>query len=235
MAATKKATTTRKAAAPKTAPVKRAVAKRTSAAKRTAKKTPAAASAAAKKTPAAATAAAKKATASTTDSPTSFVQTAAAKADGAIRSLPTIDFSKLDLDALKQLDPRNIDFGKLDPRNVDGPDFDVTKLVEAARDAAYTLVGFGVLAIQRAQVQRREFADSIGERFGANRKQVEELIASFEARLNSFDDAVEARLDEIVGKVGPKLPEQAETALNQVHSVAKSARRQVRSLLRSAA
>ena len=224
MAATKKATTTRKAAAPKTAPVKRTVAKKTSAAKRTAKKTPAAASAAA-----------KKATASTTDSPTSFVQTAAAKADGAIRSLPTIDFSKLDLDALKQLDPRNIDFSRLDPRNVERADFDVTKLVEAARDAAYTLVGFGVLAIQRAQVQRREFADSIGERFGANRMQVEELIASFEARLTSFDDAIEARLDEIVGKVGPKLPEQAETALNQVHSVAKSARRQVRSLLRSAA
>ena len=146
-----------------------------------------------------------------------------------------MDFTKLDLDALKQLDPRNIDFSKLDPRNIDMPEFDVAKLVEAARDAAYTIVGFGVLAIQRAQVQRRELAESISERFGANRKQVEELIASFEARLTSFDDAFEARLDEIVGRIGPRLPEQGETVLNQVHSVAKSARKQVRSLLRSAA
>ena len=84
------------------------------------------------------------------------------------------------------------------------------KLVEAVRDAAYTIVGFGVLAVQRAQVQRREFAETISARFGTNRKQVEELIASFESRITKFDEAIEARIDEAVKTIGPKLPEQAE-------------------------
>src|SRR6478735_3807849 len=120
-------------------------------------------------------------------------------------------------------------------RKVAVPEFDVHKLVEAVRDAAYTIVGFGVLAVQRAQVQRREFAETISARFGTNRKQVEELIASFEGRIIKFDEAIEARIDEAVKTIGPKLPEQAETVLNQVHSVAKSARQQVRSLLSTAA
>ena len=38
-----------------------------------------------------------------------------------------------------------------------------------------------------------------------------------------------------LGLPDPNLPESAESVLNQVHSVAKSARKQVRSLLRSAA
>ncbi|MFT3853023.1 MAG: hypothetical protein QM733_09825 [Ilumatobacteraceae bacterium] len=211
-----------------------AAAKKSTAAKAPAAKKAAVKRTATRKTAPRKTAAAPKA-AAPSETAASFMETAAAKAEEALKAMPTIDLSKLDLDAIKQLDPRNIDFSKLDPRNVERPDFDLAKMVEAARDAAYTVVGFGVLAIQRAQVQRRELAESISERFGANRTQVEELIASFEARLTSFDESFEARMDEIVGKIGPKLPEQAETALNQVHSVAKSARQQVRSLLRPAA
>ena len=165
----------------------------------------------------------------------SFIDAAAAKAEAAIKSLPTVDFTKFDLEALKQLDPRNIDLSKLDLRNAERPDVDVSKLVEAVRDAAYTLVGFGVLAVQRAQVRRREMAETISTRFGADRQQIEELISSFESRLTAFDEAFEARIDALVSKVGPSLPEPAESVLNQVHSVAKSARKQVRSLLRTAA
>ena len=112
---------------------------------------------------------------------------------------------------------------------------DGQKLLGAARDAAYVMVGFGVLAIQKAQVRRRELASSIGDRFGANKQQVEELIAAFESRLTRFDDAVEARVDQAVERLAQRLPDQAELLLNQVHSVAKTARQQVRSLLRSAA
>src|SRR6476619_6013776 len=164
-------------------------------------------------------AAAKQAATTAAAKEQSFVETAAAKAEEALKSFPTVDLTKLDLDSLKQLDPRNIDFSKLDPRNAEMPEFDMHKLVEAVRDAAYTIVGFGVLAVQRAQVQRREFAETISARFVTNRKQVEELIASFESRITKFDEAIEARIDEAVKTIGPKLPEQAETVLNQVHSV----------------
>jgi hypothetical protein len=209
----------------------------------TAKKTTPRSTTAAKKTatkrtttrPAAAKKATPKAAPTATPGESSFVATAAAKAEEAMKAFPTPDLTKLDLDALKQLDPRNIDFSKLDPRNAELPDVDLHKLVEAARDAAYTLIGFGVLAVQRAQVQRRELAETISSRFGANRKQVEDLIAAFESRLGKLDEAFEARLDEAVKAIGPRLPEQAETVLNQVHSVARSARQQVRGLLSSAA
>ncbi len=40
--------------------------------------------------------------------------------------------------------------------NFDLPGVDVDRLAAVAKDAAYVAVGFGVLAVQRAQVRRRE-------------------------------------------------------------------------------
>jgi hypothetical protein len=157
-------------------------------------------------------------------------ETAAAKATAALKSFP-IDFSKFDVETLRQLDPRKIDWSKIDWSSIERPDLDRQKLLGAARDAAYVVVGFGVLAVQRAQVRRRELADSISERFGANRKQVEDLIAGFETRLTNIDDAVEARLDHAIEMIGERLPDPAETLLNQVHNVAKTARRRARGML----
>jgi hypothetical protein len=167
--------------------------------------------------------------------PSSFLDNAAAKATEALKSLPTIDFSNFDLDTLKQLDPRKIEWSKLDISNIEMPDLDRDKLFGAVRDAAYVMVGFGVLAFQQAQVRRREMADAIGDRFGSNRKQMEELIATYEARLTKLDEAIEARVDHAVGLLGERLPDQAETLLYQVNSVAKSARKQMRGLLSTAA
>lgn len=222
MAATK-APATKKVAATKSPAAKTTATKTTAAKRTTARKTTTAKKTAAKKTAAPSAAA------------TSFAETAAAKAEAAIKSFPSVDFSKLDLSKidLPKVDAETLK--QLDPRNIELPDFDLAKVVEAARDAAYTLVGFGVLAVQRVQVQRRELAESISERFGGNRSQIEELIAAFEARLATFEETFEARLDGVVGKIGPRLPEQGEAVLNQVHSVAKSARAQVRNLLRNAA
>ncbi len=236
MAAAKKASTTTATVAKKaTAATKSTARKATAATKSTARKATATRTPTKRTVAKKATTAAKKTATTVKSESSSFIDAAAAKAEAAIKSLPTVDFTKFDLEALKQLDPRNIDLSKLDPRNVERPDVDVSKLVEAARDAAYTIVGFGVLAIQRAQVRRQEMAETISTRFGTDRQQIEELISSFESRLNAFDDAVEARIDALVGKVGPNLPESAESVLNQVHSVAKSARKQVRSLMRTAA
>lgn len=160
----------------------------------------------------------------------SVAETAAARATAALKSFPSIDFSNFDVDTLKQLDPRKIDWSKIEI-----PEIDRHKLLGATRDAAYVMVGFGVLAVQRAQVRRREFADTISNRFGSNKQQVEDLVAAFEARITKLDDAIESRVDHAVAMFGDRLPDQAELLLNQAHSVAKTARKQVRGLISNAA
>jgi hypothetical protein len=158
----------------------------------------------------------------------SLLDAAAARAAAVIDSFPSIDFSNFDVDSLRQLDPRKIEWDK-----IDRPDLDPRKIVDTARDAAYVMVGFGVLAVQRGQVRRRELTTAISDRLGADRHQVEEAISAFETRLTKFDDAVEARVDHALDMIGERLPDQAETLLKQVNSVAKTARRQVRGMLLS--
>lgn len=196
----------------------------------TAKKGTAVTTAAKKKTATRKATAAKPATskaAPTTPATTPpATRTAQTVADRAATALKSIDFSAFDLDALKKLDPRNIDWSKMDLPEVDG-----RKLLDAVRDAAYVTVGLGVLAVQKANVARGELATRIADRFGADSGQIEELISSFESRIVSFDDAIQNRVDETVAKVGERLPAPAASLLNQAHSVAKTARTQVRSMV----
>ncbi len=153
-------------------------------------------------------------------------------------SFPSFDFSKLDLSNIKL--PR-IDADKL--RNmqmptIDLPGVDSEKLFTALRDAAYVTIGFGVLAVQQAQVRRRELVATLSERFGTSKGQIDELLASFEARLGGLDeriDALETTIDSAVEKLEAKLPEQAGALLGQAHDIAKAARKQVRGLVRNAA
>ena len=57
----------------------------------------------------------------------------------------------------------------LDPTRVDLTDFDVTaiagrvtdRVTDLAKDATYVTVGLGLLAVQRAQVRRREIERSL--------------------------------------------------------------------------
>lgn len=76
-------------------------------------------------------------------------------------------------------------------------------LLERARDAAYTAVGFGVLAFQRLQVERRQLAKdlytSVGGKPGVRRM------------ARQVDKAVDPVLD----SVEEKLPEQARRAFRQ--------------------
>jgi hypothetical protein len=70
---------------------------------------------------------------------------------------PTIDLSNVDLrrfDTVRDLAGRVADAVS---------DVDVDEATRIAREATYTLVGFGVLAFQRAQVQRRAIVDSLQE------------------------------------------------------------------------
>ncbi|MCB0981786.1 MAG: hypothetical protein H6513_13490 [Acidimicrobiaceae bacterium] len=140
-------------------------------------------------------------------------------------TFPNLDFSALDAGKLAELDD---------------------KIAAAVRDAAYVAIGFGVLAVQQAQVRRRELVSALNKRFGDGpnqmsdqvKRQVEDLVRSLEDRLGSFDerlDAFEATLDKAVGHLEERLPEQAATVVGQAHDLAKAARKQVRGLIRSAA
>ena len=60
-----------------------------------------------------------------------------------IPTFPSIDLSKLDLSKIKL-------------PSFDRSAVDTDKLVALVRDAAYVVIGFGVLTVQQAQVRRRE-------------------------------------------------------------------------------
>ncbi len=150
---------------------------------------------------------------------------------------PSIDFSSLDLSKFDINELRKVDFSKFVP-NIDLSAIDTDKLTAAVRDAAYITVGFGVLAVQKAQDVRHELVRTISDRFGASKPYVEKLLGTFEAGLARYDEqvaAVEARVDTVVDKIGDILPEQAGALLEQARDFTKDARKQVRELLRTAA
>lgn len=129
----------------------------------------------------------------------------------------------------------NIDFSGLDAGKL--ADLD-DKLVAALRDAAYITIGFGVLAVQQAQVRRREIVQALSQRFGTSRTQMDEVLANMEAQLAKIDerfDALDGKLDAAVEKFEERLPDQAAALVGQAHDLAKAARKQVRGLIRTAA
>lgn len=108
------------------------------------------------------------------------------------------------------------------------------KLVTAVRDAAYVTVGFGVLALQQAQVRRREVVRGIATRFGASKTQVEQMLAKFETQFAKLDArvvAMETKIDAGVEKFEERLPHQAAAVVSQAHGLVKAARNQVRGLV----
>ncbi|MCE9623797.1 MAG: hypothetical protein K8R99_15765 [Actinomycetia bacterium] len=108
------------------------------------------------------------------------------------------------------------------------------KLVAAVRDAAYVTVGFGVLAVQQAQVRRREMVRNIATRFGTSKAQVEQMLGKFETQFAKLDTrvvAMETKIDAAVEKFEDRLPHQAAAVVGQAHGLVKAARKQVRDLV----
>ena len=115
---------------------------------------------------------------------------------------------------------------------------DVTKIV---KDAAYVTVGLGVIAFQRAQVQRqelkkqldtqlvdaREAISKLTEGMDDRRKVVEERVKDLEER---FDD-IEERIEQLLDSVEDRLPEQARDVVKQARETAKDAQDQLRTLV----
>ena len=127
---------------------------------------------------------------------------------------PAIDFSGLDVNALRQSS-----FAKRIAA-IELPKIDTEKLTAVVRDAAYLTVGLGVTAVERAQARRRQLATSVEARL---------------ARVDQRVDAAEARVDTIVDRLESVLPEQAGHLVGQARDISRVARKQVRGLIRTAA
>jgi hypothetical protein len=129
---------------------------------------------------------------------------------------PSVDFSKFDLDAL-----RDFDFSKYVPKvnfpNVDMPadlpTIDVDKLTAAVRDTAYLTIGIGAAAFEQAQARSRELATTIADGLEATKTQI----------------------DTIVDRIEAILPDTAATLFGQVREITDAAGNQVLGLFRNAA
>ena len=118
---------------------------------------------------------------------------------------------------------------------------DTDQLLGMVRDAAYAVIGFGVLTVQQFQSRTRDLVAGLesnpaAKHMGFDRSQIDELAGRFEAQFKSLDErfeAIEAKLDTAFDKLGERLPGQAAEVLGQAHDIAKTARKQVRGLLRA--
>ena len=124
----------------------------------------------------------------------------------------------------------------------------MTDVRSTLKDAAYVGIGFGVLAFQKAQVQRQELQkrleSSVGEAkggFGKLSEDVQDRIKLVEERLEALSKQVDAaaddfeeRLDKALDQVQERLPEQAKELFGKARSAGKDARSQLREIAKSA-
>jgi hypothetical protein len=130
---------------------------------------------------------------------------------------PSVDFSKFDLDALRDFDfskfVPDVKFPTVDMPSVDLPTIDVDKLTAAVRDAAYLTVGIGAAAFEQAQTRSREFASTIADGL----------------------EATKIQIDTVVDRIEAILPEKAAVVFGQVREMTDAAGNQVLGLFRNAA
>lgn len=109
--------------------------------------------------------------------------------------LPKVDFSKIEFPKidLSKVEFPKVEFPKIDLPQVDLPDFPTLdlddldeKVTGLAKDAVYITIGFGVLALQKTQVRRREVVSALGDRFDTTRDQVEEMVKTVEKQVRDL-------------------------------------------------
>jgi hypothetical protein len=120
------------------------------------------------------------------------------------------------------------------------PEFkDITdEITKTARDAAYVVVGLGVLGFQRAQVRRQELQKRLTEprtpvlgHFGDVRGEVTK-------RVKDVDEAVEqviGRIEATLVPIEERLPVPARDLVKHAHSQVREVRQQLRKLIIQAA
>ena len=84
------------------------------------------------------------------------------------------------------------------------------QIARTAEDAAYVTIGFGVLAIQKAQVRRREVQKQLEDQRGQLTEQITKLAKDLEERFEPVVEGLESRL-----------PESAKVAIQEARKAAK--------------
>jgi uncharacterized protein YjbJ (UPF0337 family) len=109
-------------------------------------------------------------------------------------------------------------------------------VTNALKDALYVSVGLGVIAFQRAQVQRQELRKQLNAQLGDVRgtagkvsKLVDDRVKTVEERV----EAVEERFEALAEQLESRLPEQVGEVSKQARQAAKGARGQLRGLVRA--
>lgn len=103
----------------------------------------------------------------------------------------------------------------------------IDDIQRTVRDSFYVTVGLGVIAFQKAQVQRQELKKQLEQNVGAAEQAVSDSVKTLEERL----EAAEHRIDAVLDDVEERLPTQARLVMSQARGVAKDARQQLRVLV----
>jgi CHASE3 domain sensor protein len=107
----------------------------------------------------------------------------------------------------------------------------MAQLSDYLKDAAYVTIGFGVIAFQKAQVQRVELTKQLEAQLEEARKGFESLPTTVEDRVKLVEErinALEAQIDRVLDEVSDKLPEQTRVLVDQARTAAKDLQGQVR-------
>lgn len=108
---------------------------------------------------------------------------------------------------------------------------DVTK---TAKDAAYVVVGLGVMGYQRAQVRRRELVEIAKHQLPSIEAPIADAKGEIERRVKDIDgrfEALVARLESQLHPVEEKLPASAQAVLGQAREVRSQVRQYILSAL----
>lgn len=97
---------------------------------------------------------------------------------------------------------------------------DISKTV---KDSIYVTIGLGVIAFQKAQVQRQELKKQVDANLSGTRSLVGDSLKTMQERL----EAVEGRIDTVLDDVEQQLPDQARNVMRQARDVAKDTRTQL--------
>ncbi len=116
---------------------------------------------------------------------------------------------------------------------------DITEeITRTARDAAYVVVGLGVLGFQRAQVRRQELQKRLVEPRSQFEGRLVDVRGELTRRAKDVDEAVEqviGRIEATLVPIEERLPVAARDLVKQAHVQAREARQQLRKLLSNAA
>lgn len=116
---------------------------------------------------------------------------------------------------------------------------DITdEITKTARDAAYVVVGLGVLGFQRAQVRRQELSKRLAEPKAQVEERIGEVRGEFTKRVKGVDERVEQAISRLEASFEPleqRLPGQARALVVQARTQTREARQQLRNLITSVA